>query len=332
VYDTIDEDERMELGMVVQKVACASCGAAISVPQDIDLLTCAYCGSHLMVRRGEGYIASKLAEQVTTAVREVGAEIGSRLDSIQTRLQAESNTARLKCPSCGQADRLQRVSAIVDAEKARAERRGDLINPEGTKNSLAVRLTPRRPEQAEFNDPGQSAFLVGCGSVNWGIVLLVVAVICALLSLAICSIPIGVAGLVLLGFGLRKRKLQGEPTSQQWQTQLERYEAASQYALSAYYCSRCDSVVVTGEDAAIPLNQWQAYLSSVPATPTAEAAAYREQDGYRLTRYQGIIDVLLNSSLYSRVYFDHDNELNKLHNPYRGIAFLKEPALQEESG
>lgn len=59
----------MEPGMTVQKVACASCGASISVPSDIDLLTCAYCGSHLIIRKGEGYIASKLAEQASSAFR-----------------------------------------------------------------------------------------------------------------------------------------------------------------------------------------------------------------------------------------------------------------------
>ncbi len=123
----------MEPEMMVQKVACAACGASISVPHDIDRLTCLYCGSNLLIRRGEGYIASKVAEQATSAVRHGGA-------------------------------------AIRPAER-------------------------------------------------------------------------------------------------------------------------------------------------------------REQGANRLTRYQGIIDVLLDSTLYSRVYFDHDNDLP---NPYRGIAFLKEPALQEE--
>jgi predicted RNA-binding Zn-ribbon protein involved in translation (DUF1610 family) len=51
----------MEPEMTVRMVACASCGAPIAVPDDIDRLTCARCGSDLIIRRGEGFIASKLA-------------------------------------------------------------------------------------------------------------------------------------------------------------------------------------------------------------------------------------------------------------------------------
>ena len=51
----------MDPEMTVQKVACAACGAPISAPDDIDRLTCARCGSDLIIRRGVGFIASKLA-------------------------------------------------------------------------------------------------------------------------------------------------------------------------------------------------------------------------------------------------------------------------------
>jgi uncharacterized protein YraI len=70
--------------------------------------------------------------------------------------------------------------------------------------------------------------------------------------------------------------------------------------------------------------------SSTPrlALATASVAPSRQTDD-RLTRYQGIVDVLLDSALYSRVYFDHDHDLP---NPYRVIAFLREPALQEQPG
>lgn len=48
-----------------------------------------------------------------------------------------------------------------------------------------------------------------------------------------------------------------------------------------------------------------------------------------MARYQGIIDVLIDSGNFSRVYFDHETELPS---PYRGIAFLKRSALQERPG
>ncbi len=49
----------------------------------------------------------------------------------------------------------------------------------------------------------------------------------------------------------------------------------------------------------------------------------------RLTRYQGIIDVLLDSGCFNWVFFDHDTELP---DPYRGRALRKRNALQEDPG
>ena len=59
--------------MLLQSIACASCGGAISIPSDIDRLNCAFCGTMLNVQRGEGYIATRLAESVRQSIEEVGA-------------------------------------------------------------------------------------------------------------------------------------------------------------------------------------------------------------------------------------------------------------------
>ncbi len=48
-----------------------------------------------------------------------------------------------------------------------------------------------------------------------------------------------------------------------------------------------------------------------------------------MTRYQSIIDVLIDSGAFDKVYFDHETELPI---PYRNIGFLKRNALQEQSG
>jgi len=48
-----------------------------------------------------------------------------------------------------------------------------------------------------------------------------------------------------------------------------------------------------------------------------------------MTRYQPIIDVLIDSGVYEKIYFDHETELQI---PYRKIGFLKRNALQEQSG
>lgn len=49
----------------------------------------------------------------------------------------------------------------------------------------------------------------------------------------------------------------------------------------------------------------------------------------RTTRYQGIIDVLLDTNMFSRVHFDHDTELSS---PYREIAYHLRSALQKVPG
>ena len=65
--------------MNIVKVSCASCGAPITIPPDIDNLNCSYCGAALAVQRGEGYIALKLAEKVSQTIQEVGGQTQSSI-------------------------------------------------------------------------------------------------------------------------------------------------------------------------------------------------------------------------------------------------------------
>ncbi len=58
--------------MNIVSVNCSSCGAPIQVPPDIDQLTCSHCGTTLIVQRGEGYIALKVAEHISKAISEFG--------------------------------------------------------------------------------------------------------------------------------------------------------------------------------------------------------------------------------------------------------------------
>lgn len=48
-----------------------------------------------------------------------------------------------------------------------------------------------------------------------------------------------------------------------------------------------------------------------------------------MTRYQPIIDVLIDRGIYEKIYFDHETELQI---PYRKIGYLKRNALQEQPG
>lgn len=101
----------MDQAVQVQKVACAGCGAAIAVPPDIERLNCSYCGSQLIIRRGEGYIASRIAEQVRTEIREVGERLGAKLDAVQNALGAEGTA--VKCEKCGRSDSVSTLRAVV---------------------------------------------------------------------------------------------------------------------------------------------------------------------------------------------------------------------------
>ncbi|MHB8088596.1 MAG: hypothetical protein ACYDH2_10170 [Anaerolineaceae bacterium] len=58
--------------MQIVKLNCTACGAPISIPEDIDILFCASCGSKLAVDRGEGYVTLKLIEKLTQAIQESG--------------------------------------------------------------------------------------------------------------------------------------------------------------------------------------------------------------------------------------------------------------------
>ncbi len=65
--------------MEIKSLNCASCGAPIKVPEDVDYLNCSSCGSYLAVQRGEGYIALKIVKEVTDAIKRTGAETQSAI-------------------------------------------------------------------------------------------------------------------------------------------------------------------------------------------------------------------------------------------------------------
>jgi len=56
----------------VIKLNCPTCGAPISVPEDMEFINCASCGSFLAIDRGEGYVALKVAEKLAKAIEDSG--------------------------------------------------------------------------------------------------------------------------------------------------------------------------------------------------------------------------------------------------------------------
>lgn len=55
--------------MKLIKLNCTACGAPISIPDDIEHLNCAICGSMLYLERGEGYYSLKVAEKLADAIQ-----------------------------------------------------------------------------------------------------------------------------------------------------------------------------------------------------------------------------------------------------------------------
>lgn len=58
--------------MKLIKLNCSACGAPISIPENLENLTCANCGTYLAVEHGEGYYALKAADQISNAIHESG--------------------------------------------------------------------------------------------------------------------------------------------------------------------------------------------------------------------------------------------------------------------
>ena len=56
--------------MKTVKLNCASCGAPIVIPDDVDTVTCSSCHSTMMVDRGEGYVTLKIVEKLANAIKE----------------------------------------------------------------------------------------------------------------------------------------------------------------------------------------------------------------------------------------------------------------------
>ncbi|MBG0785577.1 MAG: zinc ribbon domain-containing protein [Anaerolineaceae bacterium] len=56
--------------MKLIKLNCSACGAPISIPDNLEQLTCSNCGTFLMVEHGEGYYALKAVEQLSEAIQQ----------------------------------------------------------------------------------------------------------------------------------------------------------------------------------------------------------------------------------------------------------------------
>ena len=92
--------------MKIVKLNCSSCGAPISVPDDLDHINCSACGTFLMIDRGEGYLALRAIEKISTtiedssrktqdAIRENTMVTRSELERMQTHQEMVAEQTKL---------------------------------------------------------------------------------------------------------------------------------------------------------------------------------------------------------------------------------------------
>ena len=80
--------------MEIKQAACASCGAPINIPDNINHLNCQYCGAGLTVKREGEDVATESAAQIRRSIEEAKAETDSSIRRLE--IQQQLNTARLQ--------------------------------------------------------------------------------------------------------------------------------------------------------------------------------------------------------------------------------------------
>ncbi len=131
--------------MNVQNLACASCGAPIQIPSDVEHFNCSYCGASLVVQRGEGYVTVKLVEKVTETIQSVGAQTQSTVREGNQATQAEIKKLQLN----NELNSLQLQLTTVQSEIRNIERlKNTRVNREQLKK---LRLQENEINKRIFN-------------------------------------------------------------------------------------------------------------------------------------------------------------------------------------
>jgi uncharacterized Zn finger protein (UPF0148 family) len=177
--------------MEVRTVACASCGAPLEIPSDVDSLTCTYCGAAQVVRRGEGYVALKMAEAVSRTIEETGDETQSAIREGTVATQAELKRLQLRQDLSGLEVRLSSVQseiralqrqgasreASIQLQELRSEERTLMHRVQGLQRSLA-----RGADMSAISAPEAVPVRRGAGAVAEGKDWLTTLLLCTLLG------------------------------------------------------------------------------------------------------------------------------------------------------
>ena len=82
-------DGKRDQDMEIMNMSCPSCQAPLKIPNDLDRLTCGYCGSELVVKRTTDFATLNLVEEVSQTIQEVGNETQSTIREGTSVTQAE---------------------------------------------------------------------------------------------------------------------------------------------------------------------------------------------------------------------------------------------------
>lgn len=129
--------------MEIATVNCTSCGAPIKIPPELEHFNCAYCGASLVVQRGEGYVALKLAEQVSKSIQDVGVQTQSTIRESTQVTQIELKRLQIGQEISSVQIQLSSIQSEIRAlQRQKADRRikKQLKELSGTEAALISRI------------------------------------------------------------------------------------------------------------------------------------------------------------------------------------------------
>jgi hypothetical protein len=105
--------------MKTVKMNCASCGAPIAIPEDVNTLVCTSCSSTLSVDRGEGYITLKVIEKLAESIHEMGERTSSAIKENAFVTQVELKRMQLNQLISMEEMKINTLQAEIRAVKRR---------------------------------------------------------------------------------------------------------------------------------------------------------------------------------------------------------------------
>jgi len=105
--------------MKTVKMNCASCGAPIAIPEDVNTLVCISCNSTLSVDRGEGYITIKVIEKLAESIHEMGERTSTAIKENSFVTQVELKRMQLNQLISMEEMKINTLQAEIRAAKRR---------------------------------------------------------------------------------------------------------------------------------------------------------------------------------------------------------------------